>query len=96
MRNNWRPYATTAVYKAKARVTTTDVIWQDHKSKVEAELKTMLKLDAIDWKDQKVFRQRTAACKRVLDNMTLRDRAHVDVVVEKRRSEGNMPEVQRA
>jgi len=56
----------------------------------------MLKLDAIDWKDQKVFRQRTAACKRVLDNMTPRDRAHVDVVVEKRRSEGNMPEVQRA
>ena len=55
----------------------------------------MLNIDTINWGDQSAFTQQTAACRRVLDNMTPQERAQVNATVVKRQSEGNLPDIQR-
>jgi len=55
----------------------------------------MVDVEVVDLADMRCFTARTAACKRVLDNMSVRERALLDAEVESRRNQGNPEAVQR-
>jgi hypothetical protein len=93
--NNWRPHVTVKASKSQARVTKIDAVWRTQRAAVDAELKIMLGVDELDSSTQAYFQQRTAAAKRVYDRMDEAEKAKIEEAVEKLKTEGNKPEVQR-
>ena len=81
--------------KPSIRVTAIDVVWQEKREAVLDAMKEILGVSEVDPGSPGYFRQRVSAAKQVLDRMTERERAHVDALVEKRKTEGNNPDVQR-
>jgi hypothetical protein len=72
-----------------------DYMWETQKEAVEEELKTLLGVDELDHKDPRYFQQRNAAAKLALLNMSVEERAEVELGLETRRAEGNPQNVQR-
>ena len=72
-----------------------DVLWDTNRTAVETVMKEMLDVEEVDLADKRCFTARTAACKRVLDNMSVRERASLDAEVESRRTQGNPEALQR-
>jgi hypothetical protein len=95
VRNNWRPYSTDLEIKPLIKVNAIEVVWQTQKAAVEEELKKLLQVDELASNDPRYFQQRTAAAKRVLDNMTERERTAIYATVEERRLKGNPVTIQR-
>jgi hypothetical protein len=95
VRNNWRPYSTDPETKPIIKVNAIDVVWQTQKAAVEDELKKILEVTELASNDPRCFQQRTAAAKRVLENMTERERAAIKATVEERRLQGNPVTIQR-
>lgn len=95
MRNNWRPYSTNPEIKPIIKVNTLDVVWHTQKEAVEEELKKILDVTELASNDPRYFQQRTAAAKRVLDNMTERERMAIKGLVEERKLQGNPVNIQR-
>ena len=69
MRNNWRPTSTTNFTNLNLKIKAINVVWEMHKDLVEAELRNILQVDRLEDGDPRIFQQRNAAAKRVLDNM---------------------------
>ena len=71
------------------------MVWQEKREAVLDAMKEILGVSEVDPGSPGYFRQRVSAAKQVSDRMTERERAHVDALVEKRKTEGNNPDVQR-
>jgi hypothetical protein len=95
VRNNWRPYSTTIETKPNIKITAINVVWQTQKAAVEDMIKEILGVDELDRKDPRYFQQRTAAAKRVLEEMTEQERTAINQIVEERRAEGNPENIRR-
>jgi len=95
VRNNWRPATTVAASKALIRVTAIDIVWQEHREAVVDVMRENLGVTDLDSTSLEYFKQRVPAIKQVLDKMTEREQAHVHMLVEKHKAEGNIPSVQR-
>lgn len=81
--------------KPSIRVTAIDVVWQEKREAVLDVMKEVLGVSELDSGSPGYFQQRVPAAKEVLDRMTERERAQIDALVQKRKTEGNIPEVQR-
>lgn len=87
--NNWRPYSTEKAAKGIMRTTYIDVLWRERKDDVMNELKRMLGVTDFDKGDQRVFMQRTAAAKRVYEQMNEQEKQEINKLVELYKEEGN-------
>jgi len=65
------------------------------KDAVEAELMDILQVDHLDPNHPGLFQQRNAAAKRVINNMSERERAKLISIVEHRRSQGHPDHIRR-
>lgn len=81
--------------KPSIRVTAIEVVWQENREAVLDAMKEILGVTELDPSSPGYFQQRVRAAKQVLDRMTERERAQVHALVEKRKTEGNTPDVQR-
>ena len=72
-----------------------DFIWETQKDAVEDELRTLLGVEELDNRDPRYFQQRNAAARLALENMSVAERAEMDLALEKRRMEGNPEHIQR-
>lgn len=95
VRNNWRPYSTTLESKPNIKVNAINVVWQTQKGAVEEKIKEILGVTDLDTNDPRYFQQRTAAAKRVLDDMTEQERTAIHLIVEDRKAQGNPDNVKR-
>lgn len=95
MRNNWRPIANVTESNPTVKVRAIDLVWEIRRDAVEEELKTLLGVEELDNKDPRYFQQRNAAAKLALDNMSVEERAELDMALETRRAQGNPEQVQR-
>ena len=87
--NNWRPYSTQKAAKGIMRTTYIDVLWRDRKDDVLNEIKRMLSIEAFEKGDPRIFMQRTAAAKRLYQQMDEIGREEINKLVEKYKEEGN-------
>ena len=71
------------------------MVCETHPEDVEEELKEILGVEELDPQDPRCFQQRNAAAKRVLANMSERDRAAFDDALDVRRKKGNPEAVRR-
>lgn len=60
------------------------MIWETHQEAVEEELRQILGVEELDRQDPRCFQQRNAAAKRVLGNMSERDRSAFDEALDVR------------
>lgn len=74
---------------------TIDLVWETHKEAIEEELKTLLGVEELDNGDPRIFQQRNAAAKLVIEKMSEEERADLEMAVETRRASGNPESVQR-
>ena len=95
MRNNWRPNANVSQYNPTIKIRAIDFVWETRREAVEEELKTILGVEELDSRDPRYFQQRNAAARLALDNMSVEERAELDLDLETRRTEGNPENVQR-
>jgi len=95
VRNNWRPISVEAEKKSSINVNVTDVLWNTNRAAVEAVMMEMLDVPVVDLADRRCFGARTVACKQVLNNMSVQDRALLDAELESRKTQGNPEDVQR-
>jgi hypothetical protein len=95
VRNNWRPINTTTEYKSSVRVTAIEIVWQTRKKEVEEEMKKILGVTELVPGSAAYFKQRVPAIKAVLNRLTPQEQAQIASLVEKRKNEGNDPDVQR-
>ena len=95
MRNNWRLGTATNDYKSSIRVTSIEMVWQTCRSQVEDEMRKMLSIDDLDPASAAYFKQRVPAAKVVLDQMTELELGQLAALVEQRKSEGHLLDVQR-
>ena len=72
-----------------------DLVWETHRDAIEEELKTLLGVEELDNRDPRIFQQRNAAAKLVLEKMSEEERADLEMALESRRASGNPPSVQR-
>jgi hypothetical protein len=72
-----------------------DFVWETHRDEVEAELRTLLGVEDLDNRDPRYFQQRNAAAKLALENMSVEERAEMDLALETRRKEGNLEHIRR-
>ena len=72
-----------------------DLVWETHRDAIEEELKTLLRVEELDNRDPRIFQQRNAAAKLVLEKMSEEERADLEMALESRRASGNPPSVQR-
>jgi hypothetical protein len=72
-----------------------DFVWETQRDVVEDELKLLLGVEELDFKDPRVFQQRNAAAKLAMAKMTVEERAEVESGLETRRAEGHPEKVQR-
>ncbi len=89
---------TEAANKTTVRFTAADYIYSKKRDLVDEEMREILgwgPSDPIDYGRQECFQKRTTAIKRVLENMTVRDREDVDAEVENLIRNGLPPEIQR-
>ena len=94
MRNNWRPNVNATQSNPMMKIRAIDYMWETQKEAVEEELKTLLGVDELDNKDPRYFQQRNAAAKLALLNMSVEERAEVELGLETRRAEGNPQNIQ--
>jgi hypothetical protein len=95
VRNNWRPYSTVAESKVNLRVNAIDVVWETRKAAVEEKIKEILQVEDLEDNQAGYFQQRTAATKRVLEEMTEQGRHAVNRIVEDRREQGHPEHIRR-
>lgn len=72
-----------------------DYVWETQREAVEEEMKTFLGVEELDRRDPRYFQQRYAAAKLAMENMSIEDRAELDLGLEARRAEGNPENIQR-
>jgi hypothetical protein len=70
-------------------------VWETQKAVVEEKIKEILGVEELDTKDPRYFQQRTAAAKRVLDEMTEQERTAITQIVEERKAQGNPEHIRR-
>jgi hypothetical protein len=95
VRNNWRPISTVTEYKSTIRVTAIEIVWQTRRQEVEDEMKKILGVAELDSGSFAYFKQHVPAAKVVLDRMSEIERAELASLIEQRKNEGNLPDVQR-
>lgn len=95
MGNNWRPYSTTKVEKTSIKVRAIDLVWRTHRENVIREVKDILGTEEVNVSSVEFFQQRMAACKRVLEKMTIGEREEFDKELELVRSTGHPENIQR-
>lgn len=94
--NNWRPTVTQEASRTTTiRCTAIDVISREYADDVQRELKNMLGEDDFDLAKNVVFEQRTAAAKRVLENMTPAEREKIHDKVKHYKEVGLPSDIQR-
>jgi hypothetical protein len=71
------------------RTTYIDVLWRDRKDDVLNEIKRMLGVADFEKGDPRIFMQRTAAAKRLYQEMNEAEKHEIDTLVEKYKEEGN-------
>ena len=71
------------------------MVWELQRDAVEEELKVLLDVEELDNKDPRCFQQCNTAAKVVLDNMSVLERAELDLLVETRRARGNPEHIKR-
>jgi hypothetical protein len=94
VRNNWRPNANVSQYNPTIKVRAIDFVWETQREVVEEELKTILGVEELDCRDPQYFQQRNAAARMALENMSVDERAELELDLETRRTEGNPENVQ--
>jgi len=67
-------------------------VWETHRDEVE--VKILLGVENLDCKDPRYFQQHNAAAKFTMQNMSVEDRALIDLGLEKRRAEDNPESIQ--
>lgn len=99
LRNNWRPIVTQeANVKSRVRYTAAEYVYNNRRDLVEQGVREILGMgpsDTVDFSRPECFQNRTAAIKRVLENMSVRDREDVDAQVDMHRRTGLPAEMQR-
>jgi len=96
VRNNWRPTSTTTDFgNPNLKIKAINVVWDKHRDLVEAELRNILQVDRLVDGDARIFQQRNAAAKRVLDNMDEADRNQIYQLVELWRTQGYPEHIRR-
>jgi hypothetical protein len=77
------------------KVRAIDYVWDTRRDAVEEELKTLLGVEELDFRDPRCFQQRNAAAKLALEKMSVEERAELELDLETRRTEGNPEHLQR-
>lgn len=77
------------------KVNPINIIWETQPDAVEEELKKILGVEELNICDPVYFQQRNAAAKRVLNQMSVQDRARFADTLEARRIRGNPEPVRR-
>ena len=80
--------------KGQRRYTRIDELCRTHQAAVVEEVKKILGVEQMDASAQEYFEQRTAAAKRVYDNMNESERRTIDDEVKKRKEAPNEVEIQ--
>jgi hypothetical protein len=87
--------STTLETKPHTKVKALHVVWDTQKEAVEAELMDILQVEDLQPNDPKVFQQRNAAAKRVIQKMSVQERAKLDAVVQDRKIQGHPDHIRR-
>jgi hypothetical protein len=94
VRNNWRLNATVILSNPTKKIRAIDYVWETRRDAVEEELKALLGVDELDRSDPQYFQQCYAAAKLALQNMSVEERAKIDLGLETQRAEGNPENIQ--
>ena len=70
-------------------------MWETQKDAVEDELKLLLRVEELDWRNPRYFQQHNAAAKLAMGKMSLEDKAEVESGLEIWRAKGHPENVQR-
>ena len=76
------------------QVSKIEVVWRTHKQEVESEIKKMIREDGLELAPMQTFRYRTAAAKRVYDQMDEEKKQEIMQLVQEYKNKGNEPESQ--
>jgi hypothetical protein len=72
-----------------------EFVWETQRDVVEEELRTLLGVEELDNRDPRYFQQRNAAARLALENMSVEERAELDIALEIRRKQGNPEHIRR-
>jgi len=72
-----------------------EFVWETQRDAVEEELRTLLGVEELDNRDPRYFQQRNPAARLALENMSVEERAELDIALEIRRKQGNLEHIRR-
>jgi hypothetical protein len=72
-----------------------EFVWETQRDAVEEELRILLGVEELDNRDPQYFQQRNAAARLALENMSVEERAELDMALEIRRKQGNPEHIRR-
>ena len=72
-----------------------EFVWETQRDAVEEELRILLGVEELDNRDPRYFQQRNAAARLALENMSVEERAELDMALEIQRKQGNPEHIRR-